>query len=110
MEGPGRWAGPGVVAAVAVEAGVVSEFLGVIAEVELSVGLEETACGEDQLGLAGRARSRCGGTTLEDAVGAVAGVGGVAAALDLDVVDVLGVESARRGCWRCWCWGSGRRR
>ena len=83
--------GETVVAAVAVEAGVVGELLGVVAEVELVVGLEEVAGGEDELGLA-VALEAGAGDDVEDAVGAVADVGGVAAALDFEVVDVLGVD------------------
>ena len=83
--------GEAVVAAVAVEAGVVGELLGVVAEVELVVGLEEVAGGEDELGLA-VALEAGARHDVEDAVGAVADVGGVAAALDFEVVDVLGVD------------------
>ena len=83
--------GEAVVAAVAVEAGVVGELFGVVAEVELVVGLEEVAGGEDEFGLA-VALEAGAGDDVEDAVGAVADVGGVAAALDLEVVDVLGVD------------------
>ena len=83
--------GEAVVAAVAVEAGVVGEVLGVVAEVELVVGLEEVAGGDDELGLA-VALEAGAGDDVEDAVGAVADVGGVAAALDLDVVDVFGAD------------------
>ncbi len=83
--------GEAVVAAIAVEAGVVGEFLGVVAEVELVVGLEKAAGGDDEFGLA-VALEAGAGDDVEDAVGAVADVGGVAAALDFDVVDVLGVD------------------
>ena len=56
--------GEAVVAAVAVEAGVVGELLGVIAEVELIVGLEEVAGGE--MSSASRLRSKpVRGTTLK---------------------------------------------
>jgi len=82
--------GEAVVAAVAVEAGVVGELFGVVTEVELIVSLEEAAGAEDELGLA-IALKACARDDVEDAVGAVAYVGGVAAALDLDVVDVFGV-------------------
>ena len=83
--------GEAVVAAVAVEAGVVGELFGVIAEVELVVGLEEVAGGEDEFGLA-VALETSARHDVEDAVGAVADIGGVAAALDLDVVDVFGAD------------------
>ena len=87
--------GEAVVAAVAVEAGVVGELFGVVAEVELVVGLEEVAGGDDELGLA-VALEAGAGHDVEDAVGAVADIGGVAAALDLDVVDVFGVDLRAR--------------
>ena len=80
-----------VVAAVAVEAGVLGEFFGVVAEAELVVGLVEVAGGEDELGLA-VAFEAGAGDDVEDAVGAVADVGGVAAALDLEGIDILGVD------------------
>jgi hypothetical protein len=80
--------GEAVVAAVAVEAGVPGEFFRVVAEVELVVGLEVVAGGDDELGLAVRSKP-VRGTTL-DAVGSVADVGGVAAALDFDVVVSFG--------------------
>ena len=101
--------GEAVVAAVAVEAGVPGEFFGVVAEVELVVGLEEVAGGDDEFGLA-VALEAGAGDDVEDAVGAVADVGGVAAALDFDVVDVFGVDLGAEVARRCWCWGSGRRR
>ena len=53
--------GEAVVAAIGVEADVVGAALVVVAEAELGVGLEEVAGGEDELGLCGRARSRCAG-------------------------------------------------
>jgi hypothetical protein len=87
---PDGW-GEAVVAAVAVEARIVGEFFGVVAEVELGVGLVEAAGGEDELGLA-VALEAGARDYVEDAVGAVAGVGGVAAALDFDVVDVFGID------------------
>ena len=62
-----------------------------VAEAELVVGLEEVAGGEDEFGLA-VALEAGAGDDVEDAVGAVADVGGVAAALDFEVVDVLGVD------------------
>ena len=83
--------GEAEVAAVAVEAGIPGEALGVVAEVELVVGLEKAAGGEDELGLAVALKAGAG-HDVEDAEGAVADVGGVAAALDFDVVDVFGVD------------------
>src|SRR5271170_5726884 len=89
MENEADGRGEAVVAAVAVEAGVVGELLGVVTEVELVVGLEEIAGGDDELGLA-VALEAGAGNDVEDAVGAVADVSGVGAALDFDVVDVFG--------------------
>src|SRR5580704_14530845 len=85
-----RWR-EAVVAAVAVEAGVVGEFFCVVAEAELVVSLEVVAGGDDELGLA-VALEAGAGNDVEDAVGAVAYVGGVTATLDFDVVDVFGVD------------------
>ena len=65
--------------------------MGVVAQAELVVGLEEAAAGEEELGLA-VALEAGAGNDVEDAVGAVAEVGGVGAALDFDVVDVFGVD------------------
>ncbi len=53
--------------------------------------LEEVAGGEDELGCAVALESGAR-DDVEDAVGAVADVGGVAAALDFEVVDVLRVD------------------
>src|SRR5262252_2717936 len=79
------------IAAVAVHAGVVRKFVGVPAEIELIVGLIETPRAEYQLrfivALEAGARSN-----IEDAVGAVAVVGSVAAALDFECVNVFGVD------------------
>ena len=91
MEDFGDGRGKAVVAAVAAEAGVLGELFGVVAEVELVVGLEEVAGGEDEFGLA-VALEAGAGDDVEDAIGAVADVGGVAAALDFEVVDVLGID------------------
>ena len=52
-----------------------------VAEVELVVGLEEVAGGDDEFGLA-VALEAGAGHDIEDAIGAVADIGGVAAALD----------------------------
>ncbi len=79
------------VAPVHVGAGVVREAPGVVAHAELIVGLVVAAGARDQLRLAvalePRARNH-----VEDAVGAIAVFGAVAAALHLHVVDVFRVE------------------
>ena len=83
--------GEAIVAAIGVEADVVGAALVVVAEAELIVGLEEVAGGEDEFGPA-VALEAVAGDDVEDAVCAVADVGGVAAALDFEVVNVLGVD------------------
>ena len=80
-----------VVAAIAVYAAVIGELLGVASEIHLIVGLVERAEGGDQLAflIALEASSRDG---IEDAIGAVAIGGGIAAALRLQVIDILGID------------------
>ena len=92
-----------VVAAVATEAGVVGELLCVIAEVELVVGLEEVASVHNEFGLA-VALEATARNDVEGAVGAVADISGVTATLDLDVVNILGIDlrgkvAANVGVW-----------
>ena len=65
-----------VVAAVAVEACVPGELFGVVAEGELGVGLIEAAGGEDEFGIAAAFEAGAG-KDVEDAIGAVAEIGGV---------------------------------
>ena len=79
------------IAAVAVDAGVVGEALGVAAEAELVVGLIEISGAEHEFGLAVALESGAG-HDVEDAVGAVAEFRAVAAAADFEVVDVFGIE------------------
>ena len=79
------------IAAVAVDAGVIGEAAGVAAEAELIVGLVEVAAGEDEFGFV-VALEAGAGNDVEDAIGAVAELGAVAAAIDFDVVEVLGIE------------------
>ena len=62
-----------------------------VAEGELGLGGVKRASGEFEIGLAVALKS-VAGQDVEDAVGAVANVGGVRAALDLKLVDVLGVN------------------
>ena len=61
------------------------------AEAELVVGLVEIAGGEDEFALV-VALEAGAGHDVEDAVGAVAELGAVAAAVDFDIIDVLGIE------------------
>src|SRR5208337_3174816 len=79
------------IAAVAIDAGVIREAVGVAAEAEGVVGLVEVAGGHDQFGLV-VALETGAGHDVEDAIGAVAEFGAVAAAIDLDVIQVLGIE------------------
>ena len=77
------------VATVAVETGVVSEPLRTVVEVDLVVGLEEIAGTKNQLRLALESGA---GNHVEDTIGSVTDVRGVASALYFDVVDVLGID------------------
>ena len=79
------------IAAVAVDAGVVGEAAGVAAEAELIVGLVEVAASEDEFGVV-VALEAGAGDDVEDAIGAVAELGSVTAAIDFDVVQILGIE------------------
>ena len=79
------------IAAIAVDAGVVGEFVGVPAKVELIVGLEEIPRAENQLRFIVALEARARGD-VEDPVRTIAVVGGVAAALDFESVNVLGVD------------------
>ena len=79
------------IGAVAGNAAVVGEALGVVAEAELVFGSVEAAVAGDQFGLTIALESGAG-DNVEDAVGAVAVFRGVAAALHFEVVDVLGIE------------------
>jgi hypothetical protein len=63
----------------------------VIAEVDLVVCLEEASCAQYELRLAVAFEARAR-DDVEDAIGAVADIGGVTAALDFDVVDVFRVD------------------
>ncbi len=62
-----------------------------VAKVELVVGLKKTPRGKHELCLPVAFKPRAW-HHVEDAVGAVPGISGVAAALDLDVVDILRVD------------------
>src|SRR5690348_1801518 len=86
------------IGAVAGEAGVVSEAFGVISETDLVVGVVEAAVTRNQFGFTVPLESRAR-DYIENAVSAIAVLGGIAAALDLDAVDVLGIElRADVGC------------
>src|SRR6476661_6526071 len=79
------------VRAIAGNAGVVSEAVGVVADAELIFGAIEAAIAGHQLGLA-IALETGAGHHVKDAVGAVAVFRGVAATLHFEVVNVLGIE------------------
>ena len=87
--GDGR--GQAVVGAGAGEACVPGGCCGVVAERELGFAGAEIAAGEQQLAVA-VALEAVAGKHVEDAIGAVAHVGGVAAALGFERVDVLGID------------------
>ena len=79
------------VAAVAAEAGIPGEFLAVVAEADLVVGLVEVSGGKHKFAFA--AAFEAGARQhVEHAVGAVAQVGAVAAAFHFERVDVFGVD------------------
>ena len=79
------------IAAVAVDAGVIGEALGVTAEAELIVGLVEVAGGQDEFAfvVALEAGAR---DDVEDAIGTIAELRAVAAAIDFDVFQVFRIE------------------
>ncbi len=79
------------IAAVSVDAGVICEAFRVAAEAEFIVGLEEVACGHDEFGLA-VALEAGARHDVEDAIGAVAELGSIAAAINFDVVQIFGIE------------------
>src|SRR5437762_12599941 len=79
------------VGAVTGNTAIVCEAISVIAETELVIGLVKAAIAGDQLGLTIAFESGAG-YDIEDTVRAIAILGGVAATLDFEVVDVLGIE------------------
>ena len=79
------------IAAVAVHAGVVGKALGMAAEAELVVGLVEVAEAGDQFGLVVALESGARGD-VEDAVGAVAKLRAVTAAVGFQILEILGIE------------------
>ena len=79
------------IAAVGVDAGVVGEALGVAAKAEGIVGLVEVSGAEDEFGLA-VALEAGAGDDVEDAVGAITEFCAVASAVNLEIVDVLGIK------------------
>ena len=79
------------IGAVTGEASVVGEAFAMVSEAELVVGAVKTSVAGDQFGLTVAFEA---GTSnhVEDPEGAVAIFGGVASALDFEVIDVLGIE------------------
>src|SRR5579871_1865077 len=73
------------------EAGIPGETFGVIAKAELAVGGVITAIGCDEFGFAVALEAGTG-NYVECSVGAIAVFGGLAAALDFDNVNILGIE------------------
>src|SRR5579863_9047931 len=79
------------IATVKVDAGIVSESLGVAAEAESIVSLVEISCAEHQFSLAVAFKASAG-SYIEHSVGAVADLGAVASAIDLEIVDIFGID------------------
>src|SRR5262249_10048553 len=79
------------VGAVGIDARVVSEALGMAPEGDLTVGLIESAIGGGNFGVVTEVKARTR-DNVENAVGAVTVVGGVAAALDFEIVDILRIK------------------
>src|SRR2546425_7740431 len=79
------------IGAIAAHAGVIGKSISVAAEVELIIGLIEVANTEDELGFVVALESGARGD-VENAVGAIAVVGGVAATLRLKSINILGID------------------
>ncbi len=79
------------IVAVGVDAGVVGEALSMAAEAERVVRLIEVSGAEDEFGLA-VALKTCSRHNVEDAIGAITELGAVTSAIDLEIIDVLGIE------------------
>src|ERR1035438_5655413 len=84
------------IAAIGIDAGVISEALGVADEAEGVVGLIEIAGAQDQFALIVALKTGAG-HDVEDAIGTVSKLGAVAAAIDLDVIHILRSEERRVG-------------
>jgi len=79
------------IAAIGIDAGVVREAVGMTAETEEVVGLVEVSGGDGELGLV-IALEAGAGHDVENSVGAVAELRAIAAAIDFDVIQILGIE------------------
>ncbi len=79
------------IGAIAAEASVIGEAVGVASKIELVIGLIKIASREDKLGLIIAFESSAR-SNIENAVGAVAVISGVAAALCLESINVPGVD------------------
>src|SRR5260370_130745 len=75
----------------AIDAGKIGELLGVVAEVDLVIGLVKRAESREQLALVVALEARSW-HDVEQAIGAVAVGGGITAALGFEVVDILRVD------------------
>ena len=91
MHHPGDGRLQSEIAAIGIDAGVVREAFGVAAEADRIVRLVEIPGGRDEFGLvvAFETGSR---NNVEDAIGAVAKLGAIAAPIDFDVIHVFGIE------------------
>src|ERR1700722_5683309 len=88
-----RWL-QSIVAAIAVDAGIPGKFLRVATQTELIIRLEEIARREHQFALA-IALEAAAGNYIKDAVSTVAQPGPIAPTIDLQVVDILGIDLGR---------------
>src|SRR5262249_48707963 len=79
------------VGAIAVEAGVIGEAVAVAAEVQLVVGLVEGSGGHNEFRFVAALEAGARGN-VEDTVGAVAIIGGVAPTLCFERVHVFGID------------------
>src|SRR5260370_9736669 len=84
------------IGAIAAQAGVIGEAIRVAAEIDLIIRLIKVAGGEDEFGFVVAFESGAWGD-IENAVGAVAVVRGVAAALRLQRVNVPGIDLRAEG-------------
>src|SRR5208337_2280390 len=79
------------IAAVAIDAGVIREAVGVAAEAEFIVGLVKVARGDGEFGFVVALESGAG-HDVENAISAVAELCAVAAAVHFNVIQILGIE------------------
>src|SRR5713226_6695117 len=91
MQNPGRRRFQSEISAIAGETGVVGKSFRMIAEADLVVGVVVAAVAADEFRLPVALEPRAS-HDIKDTVGAVAVFGVVATTLNLEIVDVLGIE------------------